>query len=343
MKNDIPTEKKRINLALQGGGAHGAFTWGVLDRLLEEKNLEITGVSGTSAGGVNGTLLVYGLLTGGPDKARDLLNQFWHNNSMMSLFSPLQPTPLDRMLSKGNMDYNPFYKFFRQLSSVLTPEQINPMKYNPISDLMNNLVDFDVIRKNDKIKLFLSAVNVKTSKIKVFDNSQICTEAVLASACLPYVFPTIEIEGEHYWDGGYIGNPALFPLFQNTDCSDLLVVQIDSTHYDKIPATAGEIIDRATVLGFNSSLMRELRAVNFVNEIIDKGFDDQGNLKKIHLHLVHTGDALLGLNSSSKMNTSWPFLTYLRDYGRSLAGEWIKKNYDRVGKETTFDVQSYIY
>lgn len=332
--------KKRLNLALQGGGSHGAFTWGVLDRLLEEKDLEITGVSGTSAGAVNGSALVYGLLTGGAEKAKEVLKSVWWENSQMAQFSPFKQTWLDRLDNPGNIDHNMLFAIGNLLTPLLSPYQCNPFNFNPMKNILNKVIDFSVIQQNDKVKLFLSASNIRTSKVKVFPNNEITVDTVLASSCLPTVFQAVEIDGEHYWDGGYLGNPAMFPLFENTDCKDLLVIQIDSTDYRKLPTTPTDIMDRVTSMSFNSSLMREMRAIHFVNKIVDKGFDDGGNLQKINIHLIRPEETMSELNMSSKVNAAWDFLTYLRDCGRMKADAWLQDNYALVGKSSSCDIET---
>jgi NTE family protein len=330
--------KRQINLALQGGGAHGAFTWGVLDRLLEEKDLEIVGVSGTSAGAVNGACLVYGIIRGGNETARDVLYEFWRKNSASQCFSILQPTFLDKLTSRGNIECNPFYLWFSILSNYLSPYQWNPLKINPLRDLLLEMIDFEAIQKEENCQLFLTATNVRTSKVKIFSNREITADAVCASACLPRVFQAVDIDGELYWDGGYIGNPAIFPLFQNTQCLDLLLIQIDSINYDKVPTQITEIMDRATDISFNSSLMREMRAIYFVTKIIESGYDDNGRLIKTNMHYIGTGDLMNQYNSSSKLNVDWDWLTFLRDTGRDKAEHWIRENYDKVGHQDSCDV-----
>ncbi|MDD5169135.1 MAG: patatin-like phospholipase family protein, partial [Syntrophales bacterium] len=323
---------------LQGGGAHGAFTWGVLDRLLEEKDLEICGISGTSAGAVNGVCLVYGLLQGGNRKAREVLEEFWRRNSEAQIFSPFRPTVIDKMFSRGNIDFNPFLYAFNILSNYLSPYQWNPAKLNPLKDLLLDMIDFEAIQREKIYKLFLTATNIRTSKVKIFSNTEISADAVCASACLPRIFQAVEINGEPYWDGGYIGNPAIFPLFENTQCRDLLLIQIDSINYNKVPEDISEIMDRATDISFNSSLMREMRAIYFVTKIIEKGFDDGGRLIKTNIHYIGTGDLFNDSNSSSKMNVDWDWLMYLKDDGRSRADAWIRENYDKIGRQGSCDV-----
>jgi NTE family protein len=331
-------KKRKLNLALQGGGAHGAFTWGVLDRLLEEKGLEIVGVSGTSAGAVNGACLIYGLTQGGNEAARGVLSEFWRKNSESQQHSPLQPTILDKMLSNGNIDFNPFFLFFSMISKSFSPYQWNPLMKNHLKDLLLDVIDFDAIQKERKHKLFLTATNIRTSKVKIFHNPEITVDAVCASACLPHLFQAVEIEGEFYWDGGYIGNPAMFPLFEQTQCTDLMLIQIDNIDYNKVPTKMSEIIDRATDISFNSSLMREMRAIDFVTKIIEKGFDDDGRLIKTNIHYISTGDLMNHYSGSSKANVDWDWLCYLRENGRTKAEAWIREHYEKIGKRSSCDI-----
>jgi NTE family protein len=331
-------KKKKLNLALQGGGAHGAFTWGVLDRLLEEKSLDIVGVSGTSAGAVNGACLVYGLTQGGNEAARNTLSAFWRKNSESQQYSPLQPTILDKMLSNGNIDFNPLFWFFSTISKSLSPYQWNPLMKNPLKNLLLDIIDFDVIQKERRHKLFLTATNIRTSKVRIFCNTEITSDAVCASACLPHLFQAVEIDGEYYWDGGYIGNPAMFPLFEQTQCTDLMLIQIDSIDYNKVPTRMPDIIDRATDISFNSSLMREMRAISFVTKIIEKGFDDGGRLIKTNIHYISTGNLMNQYNGSSKLNVDWDWLCYLREKGKMQADAWIRDHYGSIGRKSSCDV-----
>ena len=334
-------KKKKILLALQGGGAYGAFTWGVLDRLLEEENLEVVAVSGTSAGAVNASLLAYGLTIGNRQTAREKLGLFWRKIAEWGMFSLFQPTWLDKMVSRGNMDFNPFYQSWGMISSFLSPYQLNPFDINPLKNILNETIDFEKVCSNQKIKLFLSATNVRTSQLRVFDTHEITVNTVLASACVPQIYKAVEINGEHFWDGGYVGNPSLFPLLWEHDCNDLMVVQIEPTNYPKLPTNAHDIVDRAYDISFNTSLMREIRVINSLNRLVDHGFDYDGQLEKVNIHFINTGEDLNNLDGSGKLNVSWDYLTYLRDFGQKNADSWIKENYDNIGVKSTFDVEKY--
>ncbi len=336
---------KRINLGLQGGGAHGAFTWGVLDRLLEDGRLEIDGICGASAGAMNATVVAYGLARGGAQGARDALREFWTKTSEAARLSPIQPSLIDRWFSVGNMDFSPSWLFFDNLTRVLSPYQYNPWNINPLRQVLESVIDFDWLADqcdHDKIKLFLCATNVKTGKIKVFKGSEISPNAVLASACLPFMFHTVEISGEFYWDGGYMGNPPIFPLIYNTDTSDVLIVQINPVNIQSVPTSAQEIFDRINEISFNSSLMREMRAIAFVTKLIDKGDLELNSYKRLNLHMVEAEKELAALNVSSKLNADRRFLEWLFELGRKQGEAWIDAHIEKVGVESSFDIGAFL-
>ncbi|GIL38721.1 patatin-like phospholipase family protein [Roseiterribacter gracilis] len=329
----------RINLALQGGGAHGAFTWGVLDRLLEDDGIEIAGLCGTSAGAMNAAVTAYGLTIGGRLEARMLLERFWRAISDAAKQGPLQPTMLDKMVSRGNMDYSPIFQMFDAVSRVMSPYQLNPTGANPLKDTLNQVVDFARMRSGgSKVPLFICATNVMTGRLKVFDAHDISAEAVMASACLPFMFQAVEVDGEHYWDGGYMGNPPIFPLIYHTDVQDVLIVQINPIHIKELPTSATAIADRVNTLSWNSSLMREMRAIHFVSSIIDRGFDDGGKLKKIHVHTVDAEEEMSGYSVSSKLNADWEWLSWLRKLGRDKTEAFLTEHRSKIGKESSTDI-----
>ncbi|WP_026998660.1 patatin-like phospholipase family protein [Eisenibacter elegans] len=330
---------KTIDLALQGGGSHGAFTWGVLERLLEVRSLVIEGVCGTSAGAMNATIMAYGLHTGGRPGAIKLLGKFWKRIADANQFSLLRPGWVDLWLSNGRMDYSPYYyasDFFTQLFS---PYQFNPLDYNPLKDLLEEFVDFEVLRGSDAMKLFICATNVRTARAKIFDNSELSAEAVLASACLPHLFKAIEIDGEAYWDGGYMGNPPIYPLIDNTETEDIMLVQINPIYIKNIPRTAVEIRDRVNTLSFNASLMHEMRRINFIQKNLHLGLSTHDKLRNLFIHLISPEEEMDGLGISSKYNTRWEFLLRLRQLGRKMADQWLEKNYDKLGQESTCNIQ----
>lgn len=333
-----PRERKTINLALQGGGTHGAFTWGVLDRLLEEEALSFEGISGTSAGAMNAAVLAYGLATGGRAGAREALSGFWKRVSQAHAFTTLQPTWLDTAASPGNLDYSPGYVAMEAMTRVFSPYELNPSGTHPLRKLLDETVDFERLRAAGEVKLFTCAANVRTNRIRVFETHEQTPDTVLASACLPTMFQAVEIAGEHYWDGGYLGNPPIFPLIYHCESRDVLLAMINPIEIDEVPRTARAILDRLNTLSFNSSLMREMRAINFVSGLVEKGFDDGGRLKRMLIHTVEADDRMRALSASSKVNGTWSFLQWLHALGRERAEAFLATHYDRLGRESSTDI-----
>ncbi|MEK9968115.1 MAG: patatin-like phospholipase family protein [Ferrovibrio sp.] len=330
--------RRRINVALQGGGAHGAFAWGVLDRLLEADCFEIEGIVGTSAGAMNAAVMAYGLATGGAGAARIALRTFWERISDAGRMSPMQPSLLDRWLKPGGMEYSPSYMMFDMMSKLLSPYQLNPMNFNPLRDVLDRTIDCSAIKNCDAIKLFICATNVLSGKIRVFRNPDVSIDAVMASACLPFLFQAVEIDQEFYWDGGYMGNPPIYPLIYNCESRDVLIVQINPIAIPELPTSAQAIMDRINTLSFNSSLMREMRAVSFVTKLIDGGYDDDGRLKRMLIHTVDAESQLGRLGVSSKLNSDRQFLTGLFDLGRERADRFLADHFDKVGRESSTDI-----
>ena len=331
---------KTINLALQGGGAHGAFTWGVLDRLVEEERLGFDGISATSAGAMNAAVFAYGLSEGGRTGAKKALANFWRRVSHAAAFSPLQPTLFDRLLGNKSLEHSPAFMLFDMMSRLLSPYQLNPLNYNPLRDLVAESVDFEKLRKTCcPVKLYLSATNVRTGKVRVFGNDEVNVDAVLASACLPFLFQAVEIDGDPYWDGGYMGNPCIYPLIYECDSRDVLIVHINPLERKHMPHTAAEILNRINEISFNSSLMREMRAISFVTRLIDSGALDGSGLKRMLIHSIAANEVMNELGHTSKLNADWEFLTNLRDSGRAHADAWLKANFDRLGSDSTVDIR----
>jgi NTE family protein len=335
-----PADTKTLNLALQGGGAHGAFTWGVLERLLEDERINIEGISATSAGAMNATVFSYGMAAGGREGARKALANFWRRVSHASAMGPLQSSPFDRLFGNRGLEWSPAFVMFDLVTRLLSPYQFNPLNHNPLRDVLMQSVDFERLRRHScPIKLFLSATNVRTGKVKVFENDEIGPDAVLASGCLPFLFQAVEVRGEHYWDGGYMGNPAIFPLIYGCESSDVLVVHINPMERPELPHTAVEIMNRINEISFNSSLMREMRAISFVTRLIEDGAIADMRLKRMLIHSISADDVMSELGVASKLNGDWEFLTYLRDVGRDRAGQWLEQNYDRLNVESTVDIR----
>ena len=329
---------KTLNLALQGGGAHGAFAWGVLDRLLEDDRINFEGVSATSAGAMNAVAMAYGLSQGGREGAKTCLAQFWRRIAHAGASGPLQASWLDKATHNHSLDNSPAFMMLDLVSRLFSPYQFNPMNYNPLRQVLEATVDFERLQQDTKLKLFLSATNVRTGKVKIFENSEITSDAVLASACLPFMFQAVTIKGEDYWDGGYMGNPAIYPLIYSCQSRDVLVVHINPLERTETPTSARDIMNRINEISFNSSLMREMRAVAFVTKLIDDGVVPEGKMKRMLVHSVEAQDFMRELGVSSKMNADWEFLTHLRDIGRERAEVWIHDNFDNLNVKSTVDL-----
>jgi NTE family protein len=336
-----PAAVKTVNLALQGGGAHGAFTWGVLDRLLEEGRIAFEGISATSAGAMNAAVLAYGLTIGGREGARKALTAYWRRISHAAMMSPLQPSLMDRLTRDHSLRWSPAFQFFDIMTRLMSPYEFNPMNLNPLRDVLDQSVDFEVLKRPDcPVKLFLSATNVRTGKVKIFEHHELSASAVLASACLPFMFQAVEIDGEAYWDGGYMGNPALYPLIYSCKSADIVIVHINPLNRTEVPRTAADILNRINEISFNSSLMREMRAISFVTRLIAEKHIDDAELKHVLIHGIADDQLMTGLGVASKLNADWEFITHLRDVGRMRADTWLAENFAKVGVESTVDIHS---
>jgi NTE family protein len=338
----MTANQKGVNLALQGGGAHGAFAWGVLDRLLEDGRLTVEGISATSAGALNAVVYASGVSVGGAEGAREKLHEVWQEISWAGqLYSPVRAFPWERWLNGFNMAHSATFHLFEAMTRVFSPYQLNPLNFNPLRDVLERVVDFDRLsRSNKATRLYISATNVRTGKIRVFKNEEMSPHVILASACLPYIFQAVEIDGEHYWDGGYMGNPAIFPLIYNSQSKDVILVHINPLERAKLPTTASEIFNRINEISFNSSLMREMRAIAFVTKLIDEGALDSNTYSRMRIHSIRSDDLMIGLGVASKLNPDWDFLCYLRDVGRRTAAEWLEANFEKVGVASSIDIDA---
>ena len=328
--------RKSINLALQGGGAHGAFGWGVMDKFLEDGRVEIEGLSGTSAGSMNAVVYAYGRLKG-HDGARQALHDFWKDISDTGQRFSIPNMPW------GAGPDNPLGDLMRSFVGALSPYQLNPLNWNPLRQVLERHVDFEELEQSRGVtKLFICATNVRTGKVKIFHTAEVTADAVLASACLPQIFQAVEIGGDHYWDGGYMGNPVLYPLFYHTESRDVVILHINPIERDELPKSASDIANRINEITFNSSLIKELRAVCFVQKLLEDGWikeEFRSKLKYVLIHSVRADSALADLSASSKLSSDWRFLTMLRDRGRAMAAEWLDKNYADVGVRSTVDLK----
>ncbi len=334
------TRRKKISLALQGGGAHGAFTWGVLDHLLEDGRLSIEAISGASAGAMNAVCLADGWLENGSEGARAQLERFWRAVSIDGKLNDAQRAVFNRIMGAWSIpvfETNPFLKY---LTGRYPPATINPLHINPLKDVLEREINFERIRKaRNGVKLFVSATDVSAGKIAVFKGSELTAEHILASACLPKIFEAVVIDGRAYWDGGYMGNPPLFPLFSKTKNADILLVQINAVMRETIPTSLAEIEARLNEITFNAPLLNELRAIDFVSRLTQEGRLIDAPYQQIFMHSLRFQDALKDLDGTSKLQTDWDFFTMLRDAGRKAAKTWLEQHFDDVGERQTFDIR----
>ncbi|WP_066341570.1 patatin-like phospholipase family protein [Azohydromonas lata] len=335
---------KTVNLALQGGGAHGAFAWGVLDRLIEDGRIRFEGISATSAGAMNAAVLAQGWTAGGPEGARAALQAFWRDIAETGeRCSPYRAMPWMRwMQSFGgfSLEHSPAYQWMEFLTRMFSPYQLNPLNFNPLRQVLERHVDFERLRQHSAVKLFLCATNVQTCKVRIFSCADVSADAVLASACLPFMFQAVEIDGEPYWDGGYMGNPALFPLIYDCAARDVVIVHLNPIVRPGVPRTAGEILNRLNEVSFNSSLMREMRAIVFVTGLIEQGQLSSREFKQMLIHSIRADEVMSGYDASSKLNCDWDFLTELRDAGRAHAGQWLQQHFDALGVRSSVDLRA---
>jgi NTE family protein len=335
-----PKAEKTVSLALQGGGAHGAFTWGVLDAILEDGRLAIEAITGASAGSMNAVVLAEGWAEGGPDGAREQLRRFWKRVSLDGALSPVQQRLFNRFLGYWSPDGSPAHLWLDAWTRTLSPYDTNPLEINPLRDALEELIDFDRVRSSDEARLFISATNVWTGKVRIFNRAELTAKHILASACLPNIFQAVEIDGEPYWDGGYMGNPALFPLFYETRTDDILLVQINPIERRKTPRTAHEIQNRLTEIMFNGNLLRELRVVDFVTRLIDEGKLSKKEYKRVLMHRISGGEKLDVFTASSRLNAEWSFFKELKDLGRATAKKWLAQNFAAIGVHSTLDLKA---
>ena len=335
---------KRVNLALQGGGAHGAFTWGVLDYLLSDERLAIEGISGTSAGAINAVMLADGLVRGGRAEAQRRLADFWRAASSAGNLPALQRTVLERLLSFTPLEGTPVQAWIGTLSHYFSPYDVNPLNINPLKELIERFVDFDKLRAFEDLQLFISATNVQTGRVHVFPREKITSDAVMASACLPSLFRAVEIDGVPYWDGGYLGNPVIFPFFHTTATEDVLVVQINPLVRRAAPMSSSEIMNRINEITFNSPLLSEYRAIEFVARLIDQGRlrhgTGPGQFRRINVHRIVLDRFGTHFDAFSKFSTDYDFFDMLRTSGKRAARRFLDEHFDDIGLKSTVDLRA---
>jgi len=323
---------------LQGGGSHGAFTWGVLDRLLEEPWLKIEAISGTSAGAMNATVLADGWTEGGAKGAKQALEAYWKRVSHAAAFSPLQRSPLDRLMGRWTLDTSPAYIAFDMMSRMFSPYDLNPFGLNPLRKVLAESIDFERL-KQAPIKLFVTATSVRTGRGRIFRCGEITPDVLLASACLPTMFQAIEIDGELYWDGGYAGNPTITPLVRESDGQDTILVQINPRERSEPPRTAAAILDRLNEVSFNSPLMKELRMIALLRQVADPGSGEGARWARMRTHRIKN-DQLAAYGASSKLNAEWQFISLLKEEGRRSADDFLADHGDDLGRRSTADLDA---
>ena len=363
MSNPVQT-KSVVNLALQGGGSHGAFTWGVLDALLEDGRVAIEGISGTSAGAMNAVALAHGFAqfngkskskskSKNPlnmnDAARESLADFWNGVVNMGAVGEAQRAPFDMLMGSlgaiggeasplGQMMSSMTNMWSTAMTQSMSPYQNNPLDINPLKEFLERNIDFEAIAAQTDLKLFVVATGVATGKAEVFSGKRLSAQAVMASACLPTLFKAVEIEGKHYWDGGYSGNPAIHPLIYNCASRDIMLVQINPIRRDKLPTTAAEIMDRMNEITFNAGLLAEMRAIDFVKRLIAQGKLDASHYKDVLMHRIDGGELLEDYNAASKVSTNRQMIHKLRDLGRACVQKWLKQHVDQIGNQATLNI-----
>ncbi len=329
---------KRISLALQGGGSHGAFTWGVMHRLISDPRLYIDGISGTSAGAMNGVVFAGGFITGKRQGAIDALDEFWGRIAGLCSLPRSFMRGIPGLTDGWQVDNDPSFMLVDFMTRIWAPTQLNPLNMNPLRDLLEDLVDFEGLRAHPDIKLFVTASNVRTCKSRVFRTAELTAETLLASACMPLTFKAIEIDGEAYWDGGYLGNPAIHPLINECASSDVVIVQINPMNRPDIPVTARDILNRINEMTFNASLVGEMFGIATVSRLVESGKLDDERYNTVRFHQIGAEPELAQYGALSKLNTERPFLQHLHDLGYATAERWIAENFDRIGWESTIDV-----
>jgi NTE family protein len=329
-----------VALALQGGGSHGAFTWGVLDRMLEADWLDIEGISGTSAGAMNAAVLAHGLATGDRDTARAALRTFWERVSKAAAWSPFQRSPWDRLTGSWSLDNSPAYLAADMMARIVSPYAFPFLDFNPLRDILNDMLDFDAIAKGP-VKLFITATNVRTGRGRVFRANEITADVLLASACLPTLYRAVEIDGETYWDGGFSGNPTMTPLVTECVARDIVLVQINPVTRPDVPTDARDIQSRLNEISFNATLLKELRMMALLRSVVDAGDTEGRAWARMRMHRI-AADVMVTLGASSKLNAEGAFLEMLWNEGRLAAAAFAAEHRGAIGKKSTFDIEEYV-
>jgi len=325
-----------VDLALQGGGSHGAFAWGVLDRLLQEPWLMIEGVSGTSAGAMNAALLADGFAGGGAEGARKALDTYWRRVSKAARLSPFQRGPVDRLLGRWSLDHSPMFIFMDVMSRLFSPYDLNPRGFNVLAPILAEQINFERLQSSP-IKVFITATNVRTGRPRIFRNADITPAVLMASACLPTLFQAVEIDGESYWDGGYSGNPTMAPLVNEVVSDDTILIPVNPVERTGTPKAAHEILNRLNEVSFNAVLIKELKMMALLRKVADTGTGEGAQWGRMRVHMVRNR-IMEKLGASSKLNAEWEFVSMLRDEGRKAGEEFLAEHADDLGKRSTLDI-----
>ena len=331
-------KRPKIAIALQGGGSFGAFTWGVMDKLLELDLFDIEGLSGTSAGGMNALTIAQGFLKDGPQGARLELKRFWHKLQNYSVFNPYQQFFLKGLNPFLNQDSSPFGLWGDYIQNMLSPYQANPLNINPLRDIAESFFDFPLLRSAETMKAFLCATCVSSGHLEIFSLREMTLKKLLASACLPTLFHAVEIQDKYYWDGGFVGNPVLYPLIYSCETKDILVIQITTAERRDLPISSQKISNRHQEITFNACLLRELRAIDFVTQLIENKLLDEKKVKKLNMHLIQNNALFESLEFSQTLNSNWTFLEFLFQEGRKTAALWAEENGHLLGKKSTMNL-----
>jgi len=328
---------------LQGGGAHGAFAWGVLDRLLEDGRVAIEAISGTSAGALNAAALAAGYAKDGAEGARSSLERFWLSAARFAPYLPFRRTLADHLAGRWNLDSSPGYFWFSVFGRLFSPYQMNPLNHHPLRQILAQQIDISAVRACEAISLFVTATNVRTGRARVFDRSDLSLDALLASACLPHLYQAVEIDGDPYWDGGYMGNPAIWPLIYHASTLDVILVQINPLVREGVPRTPAEIENRLNEIAFNASLMHEMRAIAFVQRLLEADAlagPLASRYKNMRIHMIGDEEAMKALGVASKANVERAFLEHLKAAGRAAAGRWLEATIDDIGVRSSVDLRA---
>jgi NTE family protein len=336
-------DRRVLNLALQGGGTHGAFTWGVLDRLLEDERIVIEGISGASAGAINGAILTQGLRAGGPAEARSALDRFWRRMSALGWFNPIRQTWLEKMQGTWNLDHSPVALMMEEMTLLFSPYQLNPLNRTHLRTLLEEMIDPKLLRARDAVRLFVGATHVRSGQPRIFHGDELGVDALLASSCVPHFYHAVVIDGEAYWDGGFLGNPPLWPIIYECSAPDVMIVQIHPIRRDGVPQTAAEITNRLNEIVFNASLIGQLRSISFVTRLVSEPGTsgpqiDRLRKKNLFVHLIEAEAAIRKLGAMSELNTDLEFLLYLKKLGRESADQWLGAHFADIGRRSTFDI-----